>query len=711
MIAGKKDYDYGGRLSKILKTEYPQLAKNQVYADHAGSTVPAKSLIEAHAAILTTHLLGNPHSQSPSSLLCSKMLEETRYNVMAMFDASAEHFDLIFVPNATGGIKLVGEAMSEEMEYVYVQDAHTSLVGLRELVCSARCLSTTDAEKFLETANLEHSEGVFAYPAQSNFNGKRLPYEWCKKLRDANSTWYSLLDASSYATVSHLSLADPHSAPDFTVVSLHKIFGYPDLGALLVRKTAARFFDRRKYFGGGTVSSLGAGVSPAYHQKRSDLYSRLEDGTVAFHSICALTPAIDCHRSLFIDFDTITKHTMNLAQMFRSLLLSLRHFNGVKVAEILTDGDYADFSTQGPIVTFNLFRHDRSYVGYAEFEKLASVHNIHIRTGGLCNPGGVESWLGLNTADKMRHFKAGHVCWDDFDMENGRLLGSIRASFGAMSSPDDVDALFSFIRSYYVQESPPFPTTVAPSSFKTVLQSLALYPIKSCHAYPIPPRTHWPVTSQGLLFDRTFFVLNLASHRPLTMKVYPNLTFITPSIDLDALTMTVTCSTVSNAIHVDLNEFEKYSKSEQVSTRVCSDRISAEIFMDEDIVSFFTKAIGIPCSLARMLPSSQKRYLKENEYEAEKRVELSLANESPFLLISAQSLGVLQSTSDELFDQSVFRANITIGDSSLAAFAEEQWKCIKIGNVEFEVSQRAGNYQPNLGPGYRKMSTLLYDLR
>lgn len=44
---------------------------------------------------------------------------------------------------------------------------------------------------------------------------------------------------------------DVDQAPDFTCLSLYKIFGFPDLGALVVRRASGHILTLRKYFGGG----------------------------------------------------------------------------------------------------------------------------------------------------------------------------------------------------------------------------------------------------------------------------------------------------------------------------------------------------------------------------------------------------------------------------------------------------------------------------
>jgi selenocysteine lyase/cysteine desulfurase len=107
---------------------------------------------------------------------------------------------------------------------------------------------------------------------------------------------------------------DVEAAPDFVCVSFYKIFGFPDLGGLVVRKESGHILALRKYFGGGTVSIVGT-IGGAWHlskglesgarragegeQHAGALHEGLEDGTLPFHSILALGEAIDVHAELY----------------------------------------------------------------------------------------------------------------------------------------------------------------------------------------------------------------------------------------------------------------------------------------------------------------------------------------------------------------------------------------------------------------------------
>jgi len=201
-----------------------------------------------------------------SSQLSTRRIEDIRLRLLGFFNADPETFDVIFVANATAGIKLVMEAFRDQENgfwYGYHRDSHTSLVGVREVAKQHRCF-TSDAEVECWLDNDKEHTGslqipaLFAYPAQSNMNGRRLPLDWCQRSRftenKSRQPVYTLLDAASFVTTSPLDLSDGNVAPDFIVLSLYKIFGFPDLGALIVRKASGHVFDRRRYFGGGTVS-------------------------------------------------------------------------------------------------------------------------------------------------------------------------------------------------------------------------------------------------------------------------------------------------------------------------------------------------------------------------------------------------------------------------------------------------------------------------
>ena len=145
----KERCPYPAPLADIRRDEYPAL-EGTTYLDHAGTTPPPQSAINEFARDMNSHLFGNPHSGSPSSMLSTERVESARRQMLAFFNADPAHFDLVFVANATAAVKLVVECVVdfslEQTErgngkgfwYGYHKDCHTSLVGPREVAGTSK---------------------------------------------------------------------------------------------------------------------------------------------------------------------------------------------------------------------------------------------------------------------------------------------------------------------------------------------------------------------------------------------------------------------------------------------------------------------------------------------------------------------------------------------------------------------------------------------
>lgn len=431
---------------------------------------------------MNRNLLGNPHSKASASELSTLRIEAVRARVLEFFKADPKYFDLVFVANATAAIKLVMDSMrggvydqkeQDSFWYGYHADSHTSLVGVRECASTgSKCFDSDDeVETWLSTAGQESPWptksvdrlGLFAYPAQSNMNGRRLPLTWSGRIRSSNlpqhSHVYSLLDAAAYASTARLDLSDWQNAPDFTALSFYKIFGFPDLGALLVRKEAGAVLRRRPYFGGGTVDMVINGFGDpgeAWHaRKESSIHEAFEDGTPAFHNILALDTALDVHRRLYKSMAHVSRHTNCLAKILYDKLSALSHWNGIPVCVVYlgAGSKYGNDKTQGPTIAFNLQSCDGKWINKSHVEQLAIVNNLQLRTGGVCNPGGISKYLKLSPEDMRDAFAEGMRCSSGVDEIHGKPTGIIRASLGAMSTLDDVRRLVGFIDDLFVHKA------------------------------------------------------------------------------------------------------------------------------------------------------------------------------------------------------------------------------------------------------------------
>ncbi len=460
---------YPTLLRQIRRQEYPDLQQT-TYLDHAGTTPPPKSAINAFAKDLTSNLFGNPHSASPASKLTTEKVEKVRLQVLAFVKADPKDFDLIFVANATAAVKLLVECVIDySLEqrkrqvdrgfwYGYHKDCHTSLVGPREVADSSQYFDGDDeVERWLSLPDIgnDASVGIFAYPAQSNMNGRRLPLDWPGRLRRAQSSQnlniFSLLDAAAYVATAQLDLSNEEMAPDFTAFSFYKIFGFPDLGALIVRKKASNVLSKRRYLGGGTVEMVinSSGPALAWHaRKQSSLHAMLEDGTPPFHTIIALESAMETHRSLFGSMTKVSQHTSRLVKILHGEMAALYYLNGQSVCSIYKDksSTHGDSKTQGPTVAFNIKDRRGHWIGKTQFEHAAIKANIQLRTGGVCNPGGIASALGLSPVEMRANFAEGVRCGNEVDEMQGKPTGIVRVSLGAMSNLGDIRRFLEFLK-------------------------------------------------------------------------------------------------------------------------------------------------------------------------------------------------------------------------------------------------------------------------
>jgi len=693
-------------------------------------------------ADMMSNLYGNPHSGSPSSQLSTNRIEDVRLKVLQFFKADPEEFDIVFVANATAGIKLVMDGFhgrESGFSYGYHLDAHTSLVGAREYTSSSRCLDDDDVERWLSGSDslVENCNDLrlFAYPAQSNLNGRKLPISWSRRARTTNT--YSLLDASAFVSTSQLDLSNLQESPDFTVLSFYKVFGFPDLGALIVRKDAGMVLQERKYFGGGTVEVVLCMKEQWHSSKRQSLHSSLEDGTLPFHSILSLDAAIEAHKKLYGTMDRISMHTAYLAERLYNGLASMRHPNSTPVCVLHSKSPSLKITgkEQGPVVAFNLCNSHGAWVSNIEFEKLASVRNFHLRTGGLCNPGGIAASLKLEPWEVRRNFSAGVKCGGETDIYAGKIAGIIRASLGAMSTESDVDAFLSFIQEFYVEKA------ITQSSLRTALppqnhadmivESLTVYPIKSCGGFNVPAQTDWEIRPEGLVWDREWCLIHQGTGQALSQKRYPRMALIRPVLDFESGTLRVhyigeKIQDLANAISIPLSSnpalFNGSGTNSTQSSQVCGDNVVAQSYADSSINAFFSKILDVHCVLARFPAGGSglnTRHAKAHMQKHQRpsgglgvtnslsdlpltppdsdsetnRKPILLSNESPILAISRSSINALNKEIEKSGGKqavaSVFRANIILTCLSPSEpqepYSEDDWSTLCIGKQRFQM--------------------------
>lgn len=698
-------------------------------------------------------LLGNPHSTSAASQRATNQIEDVRLKTLQFFGASSDDFDLVFVANATAGIKLVIEGFREHVDgfwYGYHKDSHTSMVGVREVATSGHYCFESDGEveEWLEESGSMELQpkntalSLFAYPAQSNFNGRRLPLSWTGRVRSSShgkfKKVYTLLDATALVSTSPFDLNNA-SAPDYTVLSFYKIFGFPDLGALIVRKDSSLPLQHRKYFGGGTVEMVTCLKEQWHIRKNASIHEQLEDGTLPIHSIIALGIALSGHERIYGSIQRISSHTSALAKELYDRLSSLRHGSGREVCEIYKDcsSEYGDSRTQGPVIAFSLKDGAGDWISISEVEKLAFIKNIQFRSGGLCNPGGIASSLGLAPWEMKRNFSAGQRCGNENDIIGGKPTGVIRVSLGAMSNLQDVTTFAGFIEEFFVdnQDLRGRAVAIASSPGNFFIEKLSIYPIKSCGGWSIPPNVRWDVRAEGLSWDREWCLVHHGTRKALSQNGYPRMALIKSVIELEKGRLTVrynglTPLSVPSEIHVPLSlDPAHFESSENISTsRVCDEALKTYIYTSKQIAAFFTTATGTPCTLARFPPNHpgpltrhSKAHLQPHQKTATSKINsmpgafpiasifpprprpILLSNTSPILTISRSSINRLNEDikskpTGKAAHASAFRANIILAEDpsfppgTEKPYAEDAWRYMRI--ISNQSSEQTASPRP-----------------
>ena len=182
------------RLDTLRATEYARLdQQGQVYLDYTGGGLYAESQLREHMALLTGGVFGNPHSKNLTSMAMTELVEQAREYVLRYFNASPDEYMVIFTPNATGALKLVGEAypFGPGDNYLLTFDNHNSVNGIREFARArgrdghlhpdrAARSARGSGRRWPQAWQLARpgAHNLFAYPAQSNFSGVQHPLEW-----------------------------------------------------------------------------------------------------------------------------------------------------------------------------------------------------------------------------------------------------------------------------------------------------------------------------------------------------------------------------------------------------------------------------------------------------------------------------------------------------------------------------------------------------
>jgi len=445
-------YVASARLDDLRATDFSRLDQaGHVYLDYTGAGLHAASQLRAHAALLESQLLGNPHSASPTSSAATDLVERTRAAVLRYFSATGR-YTCVFALNASNALKLVAEAypFAPGGRLLLSTDNHNSVNGIREFAtakgASFDYAPLTRPELRLDLAATEAllakadpgAANLFAFPAQSNFSGVKHPLSLIETAHAKG--WDVLLDAAAFVPSNTLDLGT--IAPDFVSISFYKMFGYPTgVGCLLIRNEK---LDRlqRPWFAGGTVSFV---TVQGRQHVRARGEAAFEDGTLNFLSIPAVE--IGLKHIEQIGLETIQARVASLTGLLLSELLALRHGNGRPIVRIYGPASMAD---RGGTVAMNFYDPEGHLLDYRRIEELAGQENISLRTGCFCNPGAGETAEDLTAEDMEAGLAHGReitlpLFLQIMQHREGKSAGAVRVSLGQASNFADVEKFIGFV--------------------------------------------------------------------------------------------------------------------------------------------------------------------------------------------------------------------------------------------------------------------------
>ncbi|PKQ15155.1 MAG: hypothetical protein CVT67_10865 [Actinobacteria bacterium HGW-Actinobacteria-7] len=452
-LAAYPAYSDTTALDDLRARDYARLdASGHTYLDYTGGGLYAQSQLDAHHELLSGAVLGNPHSENPTSLAATALVEEARGAVLDFFNADPVEYDVIFTANASGALKLVGESypFGPDGCYLLSYDNHNSVNGIREFARAAGATVTyipvrnpdlrLDAELMERGLECDTTAGghLFAYPAQSNFSGVQHPLEWIELAQSRG--WDVVLDTAAFAPTNRLDLSAIH--PDFVPLSFYKMFGYPTgTGALIARKDALAKL-RRPWFAGGTITL--ASVYEGWHHLAPG-HTGFEDGTVDYLGLPAVTIGINHLRAAGIE--RVHERVSALAGWLLSEMCAMRHTNGAPMFKIFGP---ETMDRRGSTIAFYLLDPSGHPYDVYEFEAKAGAERISVRTGCFCNPGDGEIAHEVNRAEIAECFDEPEVpvtlqqCQRLIEDHTGKVPNTIRVSLGIASNFADAERFLTF---------------------------------------------------------------------------------------------------------------------------------------------------------------------------------------------------------------------------------------------------------------------------
>lgn len=200
------------------------------------------------------------------------------------------------------------------------------------------------------------------------------------------------------------------------------------------------------------------------------------------------------------------------------------------------------------------------------------------------------------------------------------------------------------------------------------ISEINIYPVKSLGGISVESSL---VKEKGLQFDRRWLLVN-EKNEFLTQRNFSSMATLSVEIEKNNLRISVR----KNYITIGF----KPSSKEMTAVKIWSDKVSAAVY-EKSVNDWFSAVLGITCRLV-LMPENAGR--KVNYFYAVRKEDtVSFADACPFLIIGKNSLSDLNEKLNKPMPMNRFRPNFIVSGS--AAFAEDDWKRLKIGETIFHV--------------------------
>lgn len=201
------------------------------------------------------------------------------------------------------------------------------------------------------------------------------------------------------------------------------------------------------------------------------------------------------------------------------------------------------------------------------------------------------------------------------------------------------------------------------------LSELNIYPVKSLKGISLKNAV---VQERGLKFDRRWMLVD-EKNEFLTQREFPQMA----AVEIEIKTEKLIASCKGRKTEFPLEPPNGKTKN----VKIWNNKVKARVY-EHEVNQWFSEVLKVNCRLV-VMPEETKRIVEPFYAVRKFKDTVSFADAYPFLLIGESSLADLNEKLENPVPMNRFRPNLVI--SGAAAFAEDNWKKIRIGSTVFHV--------------------------